>query len=231
MNIALIIAGGSGKRMHNEIPKQFLNVNDKPVIIYTLEAFQSHPDIDEIGIVCLDGWHDILRAYTRQYKIDKMKWIVSGGENGQSSIRNGVFEAEKRYEASDILLVHDAIRPMVSHEIISDCIVQCKKYGSAVAVTPCNTVVLRKTTDATSSEVVLRNQLAITQTPQAFPIGKLADIHRKALEKGITNSVASCTLMIEMGEEVHFSIGSEINIKLTTPDNIKIFRALLSLGK
>jgi 2-C-methyl-D-erythritol 4-phosphate cytidylyltransferase len=231
MNIALIIAGGSGKRMHNEIPKQFLNVNDKPVIIYTLEAFQSHPDIDEIGIVCLDGWHDILRAYTRQYKIDKMKWIVSGGENGQSSIRNGVFEAEKRYEASDILLVHDAIRPMVSHEIISDCIVQCKKYGSAVAVTPCNTVVLRKTTDATSSEVVLRNQLAITQTPQAFPIGKLADIHRKALEKGITNSVASCTLMIEMGEEVHFSIGSEINIKLTTPDDIKIFRALLSLGK
>lgn len=231
MNIALIIAGGSGKRMHNEIPKQFLNVNDKPVIIYTLEAFQSHPDIDEIGIVCLDGWYDILRAYTRQYKIDKMKWIVSGGENGQSSIRNGVFEAEKRYEASDILLVHDAIRPMVSHEIISDCIVQCKKYGSAVAVTPCNTVVLRKTTDATSSEVVLRNQLAITQTPQAFPIGKLADIHRKALEKGITNSVASCTLMIEMGEEVHFSIGSEINIKLTTPDDIKIFRALLSLGK
>lgn len=231
MNIALIIAGGSGKRMHNEIPKQFLNVNDKPVIIYTLEAFQSHPDIDEIGIVCLDGWHDILRAYTRQYKIDKMKWIVSGGENGQSSIRNGVFEAEKKYEASDILLVHDAIRPMVSHEIISDCIVQCKKYGSAVAVTPCNTVVLRKTTDATSSEVVLRNQLAITQTPQAFPIGKLADIHRKALEKGITNSVASCTLMIEMGEEVHFSIGSEINIKLTTPDDIKIFRALLSLGK
>jgi 2-C-methyl-D-erythritol 4-phosphate cytidylyltransferase len=231
MNIALIIAGGSGKRMHNEIPKQFLNVNDKPVIIYTLEAFQSHPDIDEIGIVCLDGWHDILRAYTRQYKIDKMKWIVSGGENGQSSIRNGVFEAEKRYEASDILLVHDAIRPMVSHEIISDCIVQCKKYGSAVAVTPCNTVVLRKTTDATSSEVVLRNQLAITQTPQAFPIGKLADIHRKALEKGITNSVASCTLMIEMGEEVYFSIGSEINIKLTTPDDIKIFRALLSLGK
>lgn len=231
MNIGLIIAGGSGQRMQNEIPKQFLNVNDKPVIIYTLEAFQSHPDIDEIGVVCIDGWHDILSAYARQYKIDKLKWVISGGENGQGSIRNGVFEAEKRYRADDILLIHDAIRPMVSHEIISDCIVQCKQYGSAIAVTPCNTVVLRKTTDIASTEVVLRDQLAITQTPQAFPIGRVADIHRRALQKGITNSVASCTLMIEMGEEVHFSIGAETNIKLTTKDDLKIFKALLSLGR
>lgn len=125
MNIALIIAGGSGQRMQQEIPKQFLNVNDKPVIVYTLEVFQAHPDIDKIGVVCLDGWHDILRAYARQYKIDKLDWIVSGGENGQGSIRNGVFEAERRYDGDDIILVHDAIRPLVSQEIISDCIVQC----------------------------------------------------------------------------------------------------------
>ncbi len=230
MNIGLIIAGGSGQRMKQEIPKQFLNVNDKPVIIYTLEAFQRHPDIDEIGVVCIDGWHDILRAYARQYKIDKLTWIISGGKNGQDSIRNGVYEAEKRYRKDDILLIHDAIRPMVSHEIISDCIVQCKQYGSAITVVPCNTAVLRKTTDISSTEVVLRDQLAMTQTPQAFPIGKLADIHRRALEKGITNSVASCTLMVEMGEEVHFSIGTETNIKLTTPDDLKIFKALLSLN-
>lgn len=231
MNIALIIAGGSGQRMKQEIPKQFLNVNDKPVIIYTLEAFQRHPDIDEIGVVCIDGWHDILRAYARQYKISKLTWIVPGGKNGQDSIRNGVLEAERRYGCEDIILIHDAIRPMVSHEIISDCIVQCKRYGSAIAVTPCNTAVLRKSTDISSSEVVPRDQLAMTQTPQAFPIGKLADIHRNALERGITNSVASCTLLIEMGEEVHFSIGSETNIKLTTQDDLKIFKALLSLER
>ena len=202
MNIALIIAGGSGQRMQQEIPKQFLNVNDKPVIIYTLEAFQSHPDIDKIGVVCLDGWYDILRAYARQYRIDKLDWIVSGGENGQASIRNGVFEAERRYAASDIVLVHDAIRPMVSQEIISDCIVQCKRHGSAIVVTPCNTVVLRRTTSESSKEVVLRDQLAVTQTPQAFPIKRLADAHRKALELGITNSIASCTLMVDLGEEI-----------------------------
>lgn len=229
MNVAIIIAGGSGHRMQQEIPKQFLNVYDKPIIIYTLEAFQSHPDIDEIGVVCIDGWHDILRAYARQYKIDKLHWVISGGKNGQDSIRNGVFEAEHRYSPDDIVLVHDAIRPLVSHEIISDCIVQCKNYGSAVVVTPCNTAVLRKTTTESSNEVVPRELLAMTQTPQAFPIKKLADAHRRALELGITNSVASCTLMIELGESVHFSIGSETNIKLTTPDDLKIFKALLAL--
>ena len=229
MNIALIIAGGSGQRMNNEVPKQFLNVNDKPVIIYTLEAFESHPDIDEIGVVCIDGWHEILRAYSRQYKIDKLAWIISGGENGQSSIRNGVYEAEKRYSREDVILVHDAIRPLVSHEIISDCIIQCRKYGSAIVTTPCNTAVLRRTRQQSSEEIVPRETLAMTQTPQAFPIGTLADAHRRALEQGITNSVASCTLMIELGESVHFSIGAETNIKLTTQDDMKIFKALLAI--
>lgn len=229
MNIALIIGGGSGHRMKQEIPKQFLNVNDKPIIIYTLEAFQSHPDIDEIGVVCIDGWHEILRAYARQYKINKLKWVVSGGDTNQSSIRNGVFEAEKHYNPEDLILVHDAIRPMVSHEIISDCIIQCRKHGSAVVAVPCNTAVLRKADANQSGEVVPRETLAMTQTPQAFPIGKLADAHRKALELGITNSVASCTLMSELGGTVHFSIGAETNIKLTTPDDLKIFRALLAI--
>ena len=173
MNIGVIIAGGSGQRMHQEIPKQFMNVNDKPVIVYTLEAFERHPDIDEIGVVCLDGWHEILWAYAKQYKISKLKWIVSGGENGQGSIRNGVFEAEKRYGEDDILLIHDAVRPLVSQEILSDCIVKCRKYGSAVVTVPCNTVILKKKDELSSEEVVDRQELAVTQTPQAFPLHKL----------------------------------------------------------
>ncbi|NBJ90991.1 IspD/TarI family cytidylyltransferase, partial [Acutalibacter sp. 1XD8-36] len=176
-----------------------------------------------------DGWHDILRAYARQHRISKLEWVVSGGENGQASIRHGLEEAEKRYSPDDIILVHDAIRPMVSHEIISDCIVQCKRHGSAISIVPCNTVALRRTTEQTSSEVVPRDKLALTQTPQAFPLNKLCEAHRKAKEQGITNSIASCTLMIELGEAIHFSIGSETNIKLTTPDDLKIFKALLAL--
>ncbi|MDF2858478.1 MAG: 2-C-methyl-D-erythritol 4-phosphate cytidylyltransferase [Neobacillus sp.] len=229
MNIAIIIAGGNGQRMNQEIPKQFININDKPIIIYTLEAFQKHPNVDEIGVVCIDGWHEILQAYARQYGITKLKWVIAGGETGQDSIRNGVFEAEKRYSEKDILLIHDAIRPMLSQEIISDCIIVCERFGSAISVLPCNTAVLHKDTDISSASVVPRNELAMTQTPQAFPIGKLADAHRKALEKGITNSVASCTMMIELGEPVYFSIGSETNIKLTTQDDLRIFKALLAL--
>ncbi len=229
MNIGMIIAGGSGHRMRQEIPKQFINVNDKPIIIYTLQAFENHPDIDEIGVVCIEEWKNVLMAYSKQYKITKLKWIVSGGENGQDSIRNGVMEAEKRYSPDDILLIHDAIRPMVSSEIISDCIIQCHKYGSAISVVPCNTAVLHKDSSESSCKVIDRSELALTQTPQAFSLKMIADAHREALEKGITNSVASCTLMIELNKKVYFSIGSETNIKLTTPDDLLIFKALLSL--
>lgn len=228
MNIALIIAGGIGQRMQQEIPKQFMNVYDKPVIIYTMEAFEKHPEIDKIGVVCLNGWHDILKAYAKQYKITKLDFVVSGGENGQDSIRAGVYEAEARYAPEDVILVHDSIRPLVSQEIISDCVVQCKKYGSAVSAVPCTTAVLKREAGERSTINVPRETLAITQTPQAFPLGKLADTHRLALERGITNATASCTLMVELGETVHFSIGSEMNLKLTTTSDFNMFKALLT---
>lgn len=233
MNIGLIIAGGKGQRMNQEIPKQFLNVNDKPIIIYTLEAFQRHPNIDEIGVVCIDGWHDILKAYARQYNITKLKWVISGGENGQDSIRNGVDEASNRYKKTDLILIHDAIRPLVTEEIISDCIVQCKNYGSAIATVQCTTAVLRISGNNgnKSNEVVPRNELAMTQTPQAFQIGKLMWAHEEALKRGITNSVASCTMMIELGEDVYFSQGSETNIKLTTQGDLEIFKSILKSRK
>lgn len=233
MNIALIIAGGSGVRMNQDIPKQFLNVNDRPVIIYTLEAFQKHSDIDAIAVVCIDGWETILSAYAKQFGITKLKHIIPGGECGQASIRNGVYELEKHYKKEDIVLIHDAIRPMVSQEIISDAIVKAQKYGSAIAAVPCAEAMLVVKEDEQSKEVISskavfpRQQLKRTQTPQAFPIGKICDVHRKAVEEGRLNSVASCTLMVEMGESVCFSAGSEKNIKLTTTEDIDVFKALL----
>lgn len=226
-NIALIIAGGSGNRMNQDIPKQFLTVNEKPVIVYTLEAFQKHVEIDDIVVVCIDGWEQVLWAYANQFNITKLKSVVTGGKNGQDSIRNGVYELEKFYSSSDIVLIHDAIRPMVSAEIISDCIVKTKQYGCAIATIPCAEAMLRTEDGISSIGSYDRDKLKRTQTPQGFLLGKIGDLHRKALEVGITNSVASCTLMIEMGEQVHFSAGSEKNIKLTTVDDLDIFKALL----
>lgn len=227
MNIALIIAGGKGERMNQDIPKQFLNVYDKPVIIYTMEAFQKHPDIDKIAVVCLDGWQQILTAYARQFNITKLSNIIDAGKNGQESIRNGVYALRDAYPEDSVVLVHDAIRPMVSTEIISDCIAKCHTFGSAITVIPCAEAILENTNGTSARNSIPRDRLMRTQTPQAFQLGALARAHEKALELGITNSVASCTLMIEIGEEVHFSAGSEKNIKLTTVDDIEIFKALL----
>ena len=223
-NLALIIAGGSGARMHQSIPKQFLSVNERPVIIYTLEAFQNHADIDAIAVVCIEGWEQVLWAYAKQFNIHKLKYVVPGGKNGQDSIRNGVFELEKYYDPEDIVLIHDSIRPMVSADIISDCIVKTKKFGCAIATIPCAEAMLQTEDGLSSTGSYPRDHLKRTQTPQGFPLGKICDLHRRALERGITNSVASCTLMIEMGEQVHFSMGSEKNIKLTTVDDIDILK-------
>ncbi len=227
MNIALLIAGGSGARMHQNIPKQFLTVNERPVIVYTLEAFQQHADIDVIAVVCIEGWEQVLWAYANQFNITKLKHIITGGKNGQDSIRNGVFELERHYDADDIVLIHDAIRPMVSAEIISDCIVKTKRYGCAIATIPCAEAMLQTEDGEISTGSYPRDNLRRTQTPQGFPIEKICNLHRRALEVGITNSVASCTLMIELGEQVHFSAGSEKNIKLTTVEDIDIFKAFL----
>ena len=229
MNIALIIAGGKGVRMQQEVPKQFLTVNEKPVIAYTMEAFQRHADIDAIAVVCISGWENILSAYAREYGITKLKHIIPGGDCGQASIRNGVFELEKHYSRDDLVLVHDAIRPMVSAEIISDCIATATQHGSAIAVIPCQEAMLVTDDQLSTSTAFPRASLRRTQTPQGFPIGILADAHREALEKGITNSIASCTLMVELGKTIFFSHGSEKNLKLTTPDDIDIFKALLAV--
>ena len=226
-NIGLIIAGGSGNRMRQDIPKQFITVNERPVIVYTLEAFEKHPEIDSIAVVCIEGWSHVLWAYAKQFNITKLQYVVSGGAQGQDSIRNGVFELEKHFASNDIVLIHDAIRPMVSAEIISDNIRVARKYGNAVTVIPCAEAMMQTEDGVVSTGSYPRNHLKRTQTPQAFRIGDICDLHRRALKAGITNSVASCTLKIEMGEQVYFSAGSEKNIKLTTVDDIDIFKALL----
>lgn len=232
MNIGLIIAGGVGARMNQDIPKQFINVYDKPVIVYTLEAFQKHPNIDAIEVVCLDGWHDILKAYCLQFQITKLENIVSGGTTGQESIRNGLEDIASRHSGEDdIVLIHDAIRPMVSGDVISDNIRVCRTYGNAITVVPCTAAML-KTADGVSSESqVPRDNLKITQTPQAFYVNDILDAHKEAVSKNILNSVASCTLYIELGRKLYMSAGSEKNLKLTNTEDIEIFKALLQSKK
>lgn len=231
-NIALIIAGGVGARMGQDIPKQFINVYDRPVIVYTLEAFQNNPNIDGIEVVCLDGWHEILKAYARQFGIAKLENIVSGGKNGQDSIRNGLYDIRERHLEDDtIVLIHDAIRPMVNDDIITENIRVCREYGNAITVVPCTAAMLKTYDSLSTEEQVPRDNLKITQTPQAFFLNDIIEAHKEALSKGITNSVASCTMYIELGKKLYMSKGSEKNLKLTTSEDIEIFKALLNSKK
>lgn len=227
MNIGMIIAGGVGERTHQDIPKQFINVHDKPVIIYTLEAFQKHPNIDAIEVVCLEGWHDIVRAYAKQFGITKLENIVNGGMTGQDSIRNGLYDIASRYhDDEDIVVIHDAIRPMVSADVISDNIRVCKEFGNATAVVPCTSVMLKTEDAIVSDEQIARENLKITQTPQSYYINELISVHKEAVKRDLLPSISSCALYVEMGKKVYLSAGSEKNIKITTSEDIEIFSAL-----
>lgn len=226
-NIGLIIAGGVGARMQQAIPKQFMTVFDKPIIAYTMEKFEKHPAIDVIAVVCLDGWDNILASYAKQYGITKLKHIIPAGAVGQESIKNGITELSKHYTGDDIVLIHDAIRPNLSKDVISDCIAVTKQHGNAIVCIPCQEAMLETTDKVSSDSSYPRDNLKRTQTPQGFKLDVILEAHRKAAQMGITNSVASCTLMIETGSKVYFSAGSEKNIKLTTPEDIEIFKALL----
>jgi len=229
MNIALIIAGGSGTRMHQDIPKQFINVFDKPVLIYTLESFQKHPQIDVIEVVCINGWQDFVLAYAKQFNITKLKWIVTGGTTSQESIRNGVFNLEKECVDDDIVVIHDGIRPLVDEDVLSDVIVKCQQYGNAVTSLPYNEQIFVIDDEISTVEYIPRESIRRVSTPQAYRFGKLDWAYHEAFAKGIGiyGSSYTNTMMVDLGERLFFAAGSDKNIKLTTIDDFKIFKAYL----
>ncbi len=229
MNIALLTAAGSGTRTHQDIPKQFIHVNNKPILIYTLEAFQQHPGIDEVCVVVLKGWEDILWAYAKQFNITKLKYVVYGGDSGQESIYNGLEEILRYRSPDDVVMVHDGNRPMVGQDVITDSFVKYSRYGSAVAAVPCMEVVFTTEDGMESEDVLNREVLARTQTPHTYRLGELWETYQQAKEQGLVNMAASCALMHALGKKSYFSKGSEKNIKITTLDDIEIFKALLSV--
>ena len=229
MNVAIIIAGGVGSRMGQEIPKQFINVGDKPVIAYTLEAFQEHPLVDAIEVVCLDGWEQALRAYARQYKVDKLRWVVKGGTSGQESIRNGVYNLEGELAEDDICIIHDGVRPMLDAEVITDVVRVAEERGNAVTSMPYNEQIFLVDEEnfGTTTQYIPRETLRRVSTPQAYRFGLLDSKYHEAFEKGvgIDGSNYTNTMMVQLGVRLNFAAGSDRNIKLTTPENLEFFRA------
>lgn len=233
MNIAVIIAGGSGSRMGQDIPKQFINVYDKPVIIYTLEGFQRHQEIDAIEVVCLEGWSEMLRAYSKQFNIDKLRWVTPSGETAQESIRNGVFALREVCGPEDIVVIHDGIRPMVEDFVLTDVLVKCRQYGNAVTSLPYNEQIFVTEDGASTLRYIPRDTLRRVSTPQAYRYEKLLWAYERAFSEGIgiQASTYANTLMTDLGERLYFAAGSDKNIKLTTRDDFELFKTYMKMEK
>lgn len=233
MNIAVIIAGGSGNRMGQDIPKQFMHVDGCPIIIHTMKCFQRHPDIEAIAVVCLKGWETVLQAYANQHEITKLRWIFPGGETGMESIHNGIYGLrEAGCDDEDLVLIHDSVRPLLSQDIISSNIAICKAYQYAITGIQCREAILESNDGFVSSTSIPRDTLIRTQTPQTFRLKNIIEAHEEAKRKGITNSVASCTLIAEIGgRDMHIVPGSEKNIKITTVEDLEILKALMHTQK
>lgn len=235
MNIAIIIAGGVGNRMGQDIPKQFLNVFDKPILIYTLESFERHPKVDAIEVVCIEGWESVVRAYANQFNITKLQWIVKGGNSAQESIRNGVYNLEGKCNADDIIIIHDGIRPLVEPSVLTDVVNKAEEYGNAVTSMPYNEQIFVVSTDdeTTTTQYIPRETLRRVSTPQAYRFDLLNEKYHEAFEKqiGIYGSSYANTMMVELGVRLHFAAGSDKNIKLTTKDDLELFKGYLTRDK
>lgn len=231
MNVAIIIAAGSGQRMGQDIPKQFISVMDKPILIYTLEGFQHHTMVDAIEVVCLEGWESMVWAYAKQYNIDKLRWIVTGGNTGQESIRNGVYNLEGKVGKEDIVIIHDGIRPLIDSYVLTDVIEKAQEYGNAITSMPYNEqiFVVSKDDENTTTQYIPRETLRRVSTPQAYRFDLLDEKYHEAFERkiGIYKSSYTNTMMVELGVRLHFAAGSDKNIKLTTKDDLELFKGYL----
>ena len=226
MNTALILAGGVDVRFKMDIPKQFVNVNNRPVIVYTLENFQKHPDIDESFVTCLDGWQEMVRVYGRQFNITKLSEIIPGGQDAQESTYRGLKLMKERMGKGDIVIVHDAIRPMVSEKIISDSIRMCRKKGMGVAATYIMDTIMHSWDGKEGYKSLNRYEIMKVQTPQAFDFQLLWDLHNRAIEEGCLGAWDNSSMLTRMGEKVYFSEGSDLNLKINVTEDVEMFRAL-----
>lgn len=228
MNIALIFAGGTGQRMNSKTkPKQFLELHGKPIIIYTLENFDQHPDIDAIVVVCLKGWIDYLKKLLTKFAITKVTHVVEGGKTGQSSIFNGLKVIHENYPEDSVVLIHDGVRPLIDEQLITDNIKCVLKNGSAISVSPAIETITLKSENGKVGEIIERKKCELAKAPQSFYLKDIYAAHLKAQADKYTDAIDSATLMRHYGHELYTVKSSPENIKITTPSDFYMFRAMI----
>ncbi len=226
MNVALILAGGTDAKFQMDIPKQFVNVNNRPIIVYTLETFQKHPEIDEIIVTCLDGWQEMVRVYGKQFNITKLTDIISGGKDAQESTYKGLQLLKDRMGKGDMVVIHDAIRPLVSEEIISKSMEMCRKKGMGVAATHIMDTIMHSEDGKEGYQSINRYEIMKVQTPQAFDYESILELHERAIAEKCLGAWDNSSMVTRLGEKVYFSEGSDVNMKINTVEDVAMFKAL-----
>lgn len=233
MNIAMILASGSGTRMGNtDCPKQFLPIYNKPLIVHTIEAFEMHEQIDYIIVVTNENYIDQVKVWCKQYDLGKVKLVVAGGSSRQISVYNGLKALkENGVNDDDVIVIHDGARPLISQTIITDNIAACIKYDAVDTVIPSSDTIIRSVDQQTIKEIQKRSELFLGQTPQTFRYKIIKGAHDYAYEHNDTDTTDDCKLVIKMGIPVHLVNGSKLNFKITTFDDLMMLKALLKIGK
>ena len=225
MVVALVTAGGVGSRFNSQIPKQFLCINDKPILVYTLEKMEKNRNIDKIIVACLDGWEDYLYELKEKYNITKLNWVAKNGKTQPESIRNCINILKSDIDDDDIVLIHAGNRPLVTDDIINNSIKTCEKLGNAVAAIKCPEVLV----DVVNNTIVERKNVLRVQTPQTFKFRNLKRFYENL--SAFLDVATTCDLAIRLGEKVNFIDGSANNMKITYKEDIRIFEALLDINK
>ena len=230
MNIAVIFAGGTGTRMQSrERPKQFLEMCDKPIIVRTIQHFEDHPMIDAVVVVCIEEWIGHFEKLRYQYRLDKVKKTVTGGATGQLSIYHGLKAAKEiAKDEKAIVLIHDGVRPLINEHVITDNIESVRQFDSAITTAPVTeTILVVDETDSTIRQVPNRKDSRTAKAPQSFWLDDILAAHENALANGITDCIDSCTMMNSIGRPLHLIDGPAENIKITTPVDFYVARAIL----
>lgn len=229
LNIAVIFAGGTGQRMNTKSkPKQFLEVHGKPVIIYTLEHYQNHPQIDGIILVCLESWIPYCQDLLRRFYITKVKAVIPGGQSGQESIFLGIQKAHDLFPEDSVILVHDGVRPLIEEQTITDCLDCVAKNGNAVTVSPAvETIFCKSETEGQVGKIFRRSDCLMAKAPQCFYLKDIYAAHLRARAEQRDDFIDSASLMQYYGKALYTVDGPAENIKITTPADFYIFRAIL----
>jgi len=228
-NYVILLAGGVGKRMNSDIPKQFLEVKGKSVIVYSIENFQRNPEIESIVVVCVKEWVDYLRKCISKYSLDKVKYIIEGGESGHDSIRNGIFFLRDKINLEDNVIIHDAVRPILPQKAINEVIRVASQKGNASSSIACHPPIVYKDDDESGIRDVDREKVMLTASPKAFRYSLALKCYLQAEEDNRHDFTFTSSLLIHYNERVYFAKGTTCNIKITKKEDLALFEALLSI--